>query len=330
MSKSALNTFHSAGKKPIIQMQNQTATILMIRPKAFRSNEQTAQDNHFQVGSQGLDPETIQKRALVEFDNMVSSLREHGLDILVIDDLEDADTPDSIFPNNWVSFHEDGTVCLYPMYAENRRKERRMDILDVLRDEGFLIDRIIDFSEQEAAGLFLEGTGSIILDRVERIAYASISERTDEGLLLEFCKVMGYAPCIFHANQTAGSERLPIYHTNVMLSVGDGFVVVCLDSVDEMEERHELIATIEESGKEIIELSEAQCERFAGNILQVGSGENRCLVMSDSAYEALDSEQKGRLESYVPILHFPLNTIEICGGGSARCMMAEVFLPQKN
>lgn len=302
----------------------------MIRPAAFRSNEQTAGDNHYQQELEAFTAETIQAQALSEFDNMVSQLRENGLNIIVIEDDTSVDTPDSLFPNNWVSFHEDGTVCLYPMFAENRRKERRMDILENLREQGFQIDRILDFSEQEKENLFLEGTGSIILDRKGRIAYAGLSQRTDEGLFLEFCKAMGYTPCVFHAYQTVNAQRLPIYHTNVVMCVGDEFVVVCLDSVDDMEERHELIATIEESGKDIIEINEEQCERFAGNMLQVGSGEKTYIVMSNSAYESLDAEQRSRLESHSPILHLPLNTIEKIGGGSARCMMAEVFLPEND
>lgn len=309
-------------------MSQYTDTIMMIAPVAFRYNEQTAGNNYYQKVLEGLSPAQTQERAREEFDGFVSKLRSAGITVHVIEDLKDSDTPDSIFPNNWVSFHEDATVVLYPMNAENRRLERRADILDSLRASGHRIDQVIDMTEAEEKGHYLEGTGSMVLDRVQRIAYAAISERTEEDLVYAFCHEMGYTPCVFSAFQSVGKERLPIYHTNVMMCVADEFIVICLDSIDDLEERHAVIDTIEESQKDLIEISEEQVEHFAGNMLQVGRGEEKYIVMSSSAYHSLDEDQIEAIELHCPIIHSSLDTIEACGGGSARCMMAEIFLPK--
>ncbi|NNC84399.1 MAG: amidinotransferase [Flavobacteriales bacterium] len=311
-------------------MKQYTDHILMVSPVAFRYNEQTAENNFYQQKSGRHSADEIQAKARSEFEGFVEELRAHGVEVTVVQDTSHKDTPDSIFPNNWVSFHRSGTVVLYPMFAENRRTERRIEILDHLKDKGLRIDQVVDMSEAENEGRFLEGTGSVVLDRENRIAYAAISERTDEQLLYDFCREMDYRPCLFHANQTVGDERLPIYHTNVMMCVADRFVVICLDSIDDLEERHEVIETIEDSNKEIIEITEEQVEQFAGNMLQVEGKNGALLVMSSAAYHSLDSEQLDRLQKYNDILHSPLDTIEACGGGSARCMMAEVFLPKKD
>jgi len=309
-------------------MKQYTNTLLMVAPVAFRYNEETASNNYYQKVIAGLSPADTQSKARAEFDAFVEKLRAVSVEVIVIEDTVDPDTPDSIFPNNWVSFHENGTVGLYPMQAENRRTERRIDILDTLRERGLHIDQVVDMTESELDSLYLEGTGSMILDRENRIAYAALSIRTDEQLLYDFCRQMDFRPCVFHAHQTVGSERKAIYHTNVMMCVADAFVVICLDSIDDMEERHAVIETIEDSNKEIIEISEEQVEHFAGNMLQVGTAEKRHLVMSTTAYNSLDEEQIKAIEAYGPILHSSLDTIEACGGGSARCMMAEVFLPK--
>lgn len=311
-------------------MSQYTDTLMMIAPVAFRYNEQTAGNNYYQKVLEGLSPSETQKKARHEFDTFVEKLRAAGITVHVIEDTIDPDTPDSIFPNNWVSFHDDATVVLYPMNAVNRRQERRADILDTLRENGLQIDQVIDMTEAEEKGHFLEGTGSMVLDRVHRIAYAAISERTEEDLFYAFCHEMDYTPCVFSAFQTVGKERLPIYHTNVMMCVADEFIVICLDCIDDLEERHAVIDTIEESHKELIEISEEQVELFAGNMLQVGTDQEKFLVMSSSAYYSLDDEQRESIERHCPIIHSSLDTIEACGGGSARCMMAEVFLPKSN
>jgi len=304
-----------------------TDRLVMIEPVAFRFNEETAVNNYYQKVLDGMDSAMAQANALQEFKSFVSKLEEAGIKVTVIKDTVDSDTPDSIFPNNWISFHEDGTVGLYPMYAANRRTERRTDILDYLKKQGAQIDQINDLSHYEKKGKFLEGTGSIVLDRYEKIAYAALSERTNLHLFLEFCKKFGYTPMSFTAYQSVNGERMSIYHTNVMMCMAEHFAVICLDCIDNMQERHEVIEMLEESNKEIIEISEEQVQQFAGNMLVVGKPGKPILVMSKAAFESLDEEQIARLEKHCPILYSSLDTIEACGGGSARCMMAEDFLP---
>ena len=239
-------------------------------------------------------------------------------------------TPDSIFPNNWVSFHKDGKVVLYPMFATNRRVERRADIIESIQNQGFEVAEIDDWSSSENQSLFLEGTGSMIFDHDNKIAYGSVSLRLDEKLFREFCSKYGFTPVVFHSYQTVGEERLPIYHTNVMMCVADKFVVICLDCIDDETERKTVVETIKNSGKEIIEISEAQMQQFAGNMLQVQNKDGeKFLVMSQTAYQSLNQEQVSNIEKYCEIIYSDLNTIEVNGGGSARCMLAEVFLPKK-
>ena len=304
-----------------------TDRLVMIEPAAFRFNEQTAVNNYYQQVLDGMDASQAQSKALQEFNDFVIKLREVGVHVTVIKDTLDSDTPDSIFPNNWVSFHEDGTVGLFPMFAENRRTERRMDILEKLKENGARIERVADMSAYEDKGHFLEVTGSIVLDRHERVAYAALSQRTNQHLFLEFCSQFGYTPVIFTAYQDVEGERKAIYHTNVMMCIADHFAVICLDCIDDMHERHEVIEMLEESNKEIIEISEEQVQHFAGNMLQVGPQGKPVLVMSKAAFDALDEYQIAAIEKHCPILSSSLDTIEACGGGSARCMMAEDFLP---
>lgn len=307
-----------------------TNTILMVRPASFRSNEQTEMNNYFQ-SDLDLDPDTINERAREEFDGLVTRLREAGVHVIVAHDQKEPDTPDALFPNNWVSFHASGTAVVYPMFAPNRRLERRLDIFELLEEEGHVIEEIMDYTSAEEDGLFLEGTGSIVLDRVHRKAYCALSARADEGLFIEFCEDAEYTPVIFTARQSVGDERLPIYHTNVMMCVADRFAVICADSIDAPKERKSVLDHLAHDGKEIIEITEAQMHAFAGNMLQVLDGNDQpTLVMSSSAYHSLTPEQIKRIEAYGPIVHSPLPTIETCGGGSARCMMAEVFLPKKD
>lgn len=304
-----------------------TDTVLMIEPIAFGYNAETAKNNYFQVEQTGSD---IQSKALAEFNTFVGKLRERGINVITIKDTLDPHTPDSIFPNNWVSFHKDGKVVLYPMFASNRRVERRDDIIESIQEQGFEVVEVDDWSFSETQGHFLEGTGSMIFDHDNKIAYGSVSLRLDEKLFREFCTKYGFTPVVFHSFQTVGTERLPIYHTNVMMCVADKFVVICLDCIDDELEREKVTETIKGSGKEIIEISEEQMQQFAGNMLQVQNKEgDKFLVMSQTAYQSLSSEQVAAIEKYCEIIYSDLNTIEVNGGGSARCMLAEVFLPKK-
>ncbi|MCL6295628.1 citrulline utilization hydrolase CtlX [Jejuia spongiicola] len=310
-------------------MQQTTNTILMIRPVNFRMNEQTAVNNYYQKVIDNLLPETVNTKAQQEFDAYVEKLKTIGVNVVVVNDTKEFDTPDSIFPNNWVSFHENGNVGLYPMFAKNRRLERREDVLIRLEEEGFTINQIVDYTSAEDEEVFLEGTGSVILDRVNRKAYCALSPRADEDLFIEFCEDFEYTPVIFTANQTVNADRMAIYHTNVMMCLGETFAVICLDSIDDKKERKNLINHLKENDKEIIDITEAQVNNFAGNMLQVkGVNDELYLIMSQAAYNSLTASQIERLEKHTKIMSSSLDTIEACGGGSARCMMAEVFLPK--
>jgi hypothetical protein len=310
-------------------MQQITDTILMIRPVAFRMNEETAVNNYFQEDLDIKNTE-INKKAQQEFDSFVEKLRAVGVKVIVESDDVLADTPDSIFPNNWVSFHANGDVAIYPMFAENRRKERRDEVFMRLENEGFKIENIIDYTAAEEEGYFLEGTGSILMDRVHGKAYCALSPRADEELFIEFCEDFEYTPVVFTANQTVDGVRRPIYHTNVMMCLAENFCVICLDSIDDPSERKNVIQHLREDGKEIIDITEAQMHQFAGNMLQVkGEGDKRYMVMSLAAHKSLTKSQLDAIEKHSEILSSDLETIETCGGGSARCMMAEVFLPKK-
>ncbi len=307
-------------------MRQITDTIVMIRPVKFRMNEETAVNNYYQEDTGIVDANT---KAQQEFDTFVKALKQIGVHVIVIDDDPKNDTPDSIFPNNWISFHENGDIGLYPMFAVNRRRERRPEVLNHIESSGFEIKNVIDYTEAENEEVFLEGTGSLVLDRVHRKAYCALSPRADEELLIEFCEDFEYTPVIFTAYQTVEGKRLPIYHTNVMMGVAETFAVVCLDCIDDKKERKNLVNHLKSSGKEIIAITESQVNNFAGNMLQVaGSEDKRYLVMSSAAYNSLTSDQITKIEKHCAILHSDLNTIETLGGGSARCMMAEIFLPK--
>lgn len=309
-------------------MQQTTNTILMVRPINFRMNEQTAVNNFFQEDID-LKNSEINVKAQQEFDAYVKKLSDHGIHVIVVSDVKEQDTPDSIFPNNWVSFHADGTVAVYPMFAENRRLERREAIFEAIEEKGFYIENIVDYTAAEDDNLFLEGTGSMILDRQNKKAYCAISPRADEELFIEFCEDFDYFPVIFTANQTVNNAREAIYHTNVMMCVAETFAVICLDSIDDKKERKNVIHHLKESNKEIIKISESQMHNFAGNMLQVrGENNQRFLVMSQAAYDSLTQQQIQKIEKHCAIISSSLETIETCGGGSARCMMAEVFLPK--
>lgn len=304
-----------------------TDTLLMIEPVAFGYNAETARNNYFQVEQKGND---IQQKALVEFQNFVDNLKSHGINVISIKDTLEPHSPDSIFPNNWVSFHADGTVNLFPMFAENRRVERRQDIIEQIKKEGFKIKSVEDYSHFENEDQFLEGTGSIIFDHDYKLAYGSVSLRLDENLFRKFCENINYTPIVFHSFQNTNGERLPIYHTNVMMCVADQFVVICLNCIDDELEREKVQEVIKTSQKELIEISEDQMHQFAGNMLQVHNTEGeKFLIMSESAHSSLNESQISTIESYCRILSADLETIETNGGGSARCMLAEIFLPKK-
>lgn len=293
-------------------------------------NEQTAVNNYYQHKITDLTADEKQEKALQEFDEFVNKLRNVGVEVIVANDTLQPSSPDSIFPNNWVSFHDDSRVVLYPMFAVNRRYERRMDIIEMLSERGFEINNIVDLTQMEQMGVFLEGTGSLILDRQHKITYAAISDRTHEQAVADFSSRFDYTPVVFHANQTVDGKRLPIYHTNVMMSIAEDFAIICADSIDDPQEREKTLNAIKDSGKEVIEISEEQVTNFAGNMLQVQNASNEdYLVMSTSAYNCLTKQQIERIEKYCKILHSDIDTIETLGGGSARCMMAEVFLPKK-
>jgi len=311
-------------------MQQTTNSILMIRPVAFRMNEQTAVNNYYQKVLNNLSQESLNVKAQDEFDAFVTKLRGVGVNVIVVDDTSNTDTPDSIFPNNWISFHENGDVVLYPLFAENRRGERREDILDILEDNGFVINEIMDYTSAEEDGFYLEGTGSIVLDRENGKAYCALSPRADEELFIEFCEDFDLNPIIFEAFQTVNGVRKLIYHTNVVMCIGKTFVVICADCIDDKKERKILLDSLRSDKKEVVLITEAQVANFAGNMLEVKGADNRrYLAMSTSAHQSLTKKQITQLEEHVTILSSSLDTIEGCGGGSARCMMAEIFLPSE-
>jgi hypothetical protein len=309
-------------------MKQITDTILMIRPVAFRMNEETAVNNYFQEDL-NLKNSEINSKAQVEFDAFVAKLRRVGVNVIVEDDDLQQDTPDSIFPNNWVSFHASGMVGLYPMFAANRRRERREEIFNRLESEGFFIKGFMDYTPAEEEGFYLEGTGSLLLDRVHNKVYCALSARADEELVIEFCEDFDCFPVIFTANQTVDGKRMPIYHTNVMMALAENFAVICLDTIDDKKEKKQVMQQLKEAGKEVITITEAQMHQFAGNMLQVKGADKKYMVMSLAAHKSLRQDQIAAIENHCEILSSDLTTIETCGGGSARCMMAEVFLPKE-
>lgn len=293
----------------------------MIRPVDFKFNEQTAGNNKFQQANAASD---VQQKALQEFDGFVALLRSNGVEVTVVDDTLQPETPDSIFPNNWVSFHQNGEVILYPMFSVNRRAERRPDIIDSL-GEKFGISKVTDLSAYESSDRFLEGTGSLVLDRDNKIAYACLSLRTNKEVLEDFCEKTGYQAIVFNAVDSTG---YPIYHTNVMMCVGDKFAVICFDSIPDSTEQALVRGSLSQSGKEIVAIDFDQMNHFAGNMLQVQNDKGESLlVMSEQAYKSLEQSQITALEKYCRLVYAPLYTIETNGGGSARCMLAEVHLP---
>lgn len=303
-----------------------TNNILLVRPANFGFNEETSSSNAFQnvVDSPA---EKIKREAIAEFELFAKTLSEKGVNVIIIEDTATPVKPDAIFPNNWVSFHADGTVILYPMYAPNRRLERRMDIIESLKED-FDVSKIIDLSGYEKENRFLEGTGSIIFDRHNCIAYACLSPRTDKRLFEEVCLLLNYNPVSFHSHDRNGKE---VYHTNVMMCISDEFAVICTESITNDQEREIVLQRLISTGHTIIEISFEQMNQFTGNMLSVKSNTGKeLLVLSESAFESLTKDQRQTIERFATFVPQPINTIETIGGGSARCMMAEVFLPLKN
>lgn len=300
-----------------------TSHLLMIKPVNFSFNAETAVNNSFQTPS---EEKNIQEKASIEFETFIEKLKANEIDVTVVEDTPDPYTPDSVFPNNWISFHDDGSICLYPMFALNRRKERKPTVLSAIAEK-FKVVETLDFTANEEKEQFLEGTGSMVLDRENRIAYACLSPRTHTSVLEQFCVRMNYKPVAFTSVDIAGA---PIYHTNVMMCVADEYVIICLESIKDAQEQDKVVAEILGTKKKIIEISFNQMNHFAGNMLQVHNAKGqRFLVMSSQAYQALDTTQINEIEQYNTIIHSDIKTIETNGGGSARCMMAEIFLPLK-
>lgn len=296
-----------------------TSKVLMVRPSHFAFNEETAQNNCFQ---QRGAHENVHKEAITQFDSLVSALRANDVDVIVVQDTSEPWTPDSIFPNNWFSSHISGELVLYPMFAKNRQAERKPEILKLLRRK-MNHPKLVDLTHWEAKGLFLEGTGSMILDRDKNIAYACRSERTSEEVLNDFCNKMGFDAVVFDAYDKVGN---PIYHTNVMMEVGTQVAIICLESIKDEVERNRVVSRLTETGKVIVDISLDQVEHFAGNMLEVKSrNRNPIMVMSASARKSLTAEQEQVIGTYNKIVSVDLSTIESNGGGSARCMIAEIF-----
>ena len=302
-----------------------TSQLLMVRPANFSSNTETLETNKFQSGLNINDSqESIQSLAIEEFDHMVKLLRDHQITIFDLDDIKELNNTDALFPNNWVTFHQDNTAVIYPMMAKSRRKEKRNDILKYLEEfESFRIEKVIDLSYLEKDGFFLEGTGSMVLDRINKIVFACKSSRTSINALEVFCKKLNYSSVVFEAV----NDDLPIYHTNVMMSLGQETAFICSESIKDQKDIKRIHKLFEISERKIIELSMAQMNQFAGNVLEVENTKGQShLIMSKKAYQSLEAPQIQSISKSSKIISIPLDTIEKYGGGSARCMIAEIFL----
>ncbi|HUG98076.1 MAG TPA: arginine deiminase-related protein [Gammaproteobacteria bacterium] len=306
-----------------------TDTVLLVRPVAFHGNPETVDSNAFQRPPAAADPAAEQAAAEVEFAGLVAALQDAGVDTIVVDDLVQPPTPDSVFPNNWISFHAAGTAVLYPMMAPSRRGERRRDILELLsRQHGFRIERVLDLSHHEAEGRFLESTGSMVLDRANRIAYACLSPRTDLEVLAEAAQLLDYEPIAFAA---ADADGVPVYHTNVLMCIGADFAVLCDEAIGDAGQRAAVCRRLEETGHELIRIDFRQMGSFAGNMLELaGRSGERLLAMSARALDALTPAQRASLEARCRLVAAPIAAIEAGGGGSVRCMLAEIHLPRRS
>lgn len=305
-------------------MMNNIHSILMVRPSSFRINSQTTSNNYFQKTTHLNDAQVL-KKACLEFDNLVSLLLSNGIPVNVFQDDLIQDTPDSIFPNNWISFHSNKRIAIYPMYAYNRRLERNDKIIKFIESKGIEIDIINDYSDAENHNLFLEGTGSMVLDRLNKKSYCSLSERTSESLIEEFCDEFNYMPIVFKSYQNINKKRKLIYHTNVMMCVANKYSIICLESIDSKIDKQIVIKSLKDDNKEIIEISEIQLNSFAGNMIELVFENKSFLIMSSQAYKSLTKNQIQKIEKFSKIIYSSVETIENCGGGSVRCMIAEVF-----
>ena len=302
-------------------MNQITKNILMIRPSSFGYNEDTSKDNFFQSKVDNMNDNEIQLAAIYEFENMCSILRENGINIIVCENEKNKNLSDDVFPNNWISFHKDKYV-IHSMYAESRRNEKNKSFIETLNNNGFNYSLLNDYTKYEESDVFLEGTGSVVLDRKNKVAYCAISKRSDLNLFEKFCKDIGYSPITFTSYDSNGGI---VYHTNVMMSIGDDFVLVCLDSITEKVERKRVKDSIEKTGKNIIEIDLNQMECFAGNLLQLGEKGNKIIVISQLAFDSLSSNQKKILSNESKIVNISIPIIQKCGGGSVRCMIAELI-----
>ena len=300
--------------------------ILMIRPCRFLSNPETAESNHFQQPDKSINVDTQQMLALAEFDSLAKALQEAGIHVIIIDDTLEPHTPDSIFPNNWISFHGDGTVVLYPMAAPNRRAERRSDIVEAI-STSYCVKQVLDLTAHEQDNAFLEGTGSVVLDRTHRIAYACLSARTNYQVLEDFARQLSYEVVAFEARDGNG---FPIYHTNVMMSVGKSLAVICLDAITNPVHRDLVVSRLEQTGHVIVKLTLEQMNSFAGNMLELQNSDGKLFAMSGQAWGCLNEEQRGILRGNGQVLSVPIPNIEINSGGSVRCMIAEIHLPRSS
>jgi hypothetical protein len=298
----------------------------MVRPASFGFNPDTAPSFMFKREITDANRKEIERRARIEFDLLAGRLRDAGAEVIVLEDKEDLNTPDAVFPNNWVSFHHDGSVVLYPMLAPSRRPERRRDIIEKLETSGFRVSKVIDLTRHENQGRFLEGAGSVVFDHAERIAYAGISPRTDEQVLNELCEKLAYRPVTFRAFQENGDL---ILHTDMTMSIGDRFVVFCGDAITDAGERKRVLDSLKASGREIIPIDLKQLERFAGNVLQLRTKDGSVLAISTSACLVLRPDQRDAIQRFTRIVESPLPIFEGIGRGSARCMMADVYLPRR-
>ena len=304
---------------------NPTNHVLMVRPASFRANEQTIANNYYQKHT-SLSPAESLLQAQSEFDTLVSCLRSNNINVTVVQDTLSPDTPDALFPNNWFAFLGNGQLVIFPMFAKNRRPERSFRIFEALKNKGCKVKHTVDYSAYEEKQKFLEGTGSMVFDHQNNIVYCALSARSDSGLFYHFCETFNFNPVIFQAYQTVGAVRLPVYHTNVMMVVAPTFALVCLDAIDNPIERATVQDSLTFSGKVVISLTETQIAKFAGNMLALTTRYDKTiLVMSTRAYNALTPKQILQLQNHVKLVHSPIPTIEELGGGSVRCMLAEVY-----
>lgn len=299
-----------------------TNNILLIRPSNFVFNSETAASNAFQLKVNDSE-EVVKQKAFAEFEAFASTLKSKGVNVFVFDDTQLPAKPDAIFPNNWVTFHSDGTVILYPMFAHNRRHERRQDIIESLKKH-FKVTNVVDLSKYEKENRFLEGTGSIVFDHDNKIAYACLSPRTDKELFIRVCDYLHYKPICFHSHDKDGKE---IYHTNVMMCIGEKFAVICLDTITDKQERENVSHSLIDTGHQIVDITFEQMNNFAGNMLAIQTNDNKTiLALSQSSFDSLTTNQRQEIEIFCELVPLSIKTIETIGGGSARCMIAEVFL----